>query len=282
MLVKMQSKRLDVESFYFTIYELEKGIFAAIAKIEAGISSNAGFFDLGNHLIVFDTTIHPEAARELLGIIRQVTSKEPTLIINSHAHIDHIFGNYVFAESIPIISSREMLAQFNDYALPRLQELIERAPEDIKNTEKELNEASTPEKRKEFESDLKFYREIQTDKFKLRPPDFIFKKKLTIHGNGTVVEIINLGEAHSQGEVIAHFSNEKIAFMGDAFFANIDPSWATREAQMPFAVNPQKLHDILMEFMEKDIEIFVSGHGELSAKDGIKKNIEFIQEFLLK
>ena len=100
----MENKPLQIDSFYFKIYELSVGIYAAMAKIEAGIASNAGFFEIGKHLIIFDTTVHPEATRELIQIASKLTSKNTTLVINSHAHGDHFYGNYVFPDEVPIIS----------------------------------------------------------------------------------------------------------------------------------------------------------------------------------
>jgi len=50
----MDIKKLDFESIYFDLYELNTGIYAAITADKLP-SSNAGFFDLGNYLVIFDT-----------------------------------------------------------------------------------------------------------------------------------------------------------------------------------------------------------------------------------
>ena len=52
----MEAKKLEFQSIYFDLYELSQGIYAAVSA-EKLPSSNAGFFDLGNYLVIFDTLI---------------------------------------------------------------------------------------------------------------------------------------------------------------------------------------------------------------------------------
>lgn len=108
----MDIKKLDFESIYFDLYELSTGIYAAISA-EKLPSSNAGFFDLGNYLIIFDTIMDPYATEDLIKASKQFTKKDPSFLINSHYHWDHLFGNRKFPLEIPIISSSETLSTYN-------------------------------------------------------------------------------------------------------------------------------------------------------------------------
>jgi hypothetical protein len=56
------SKLVEFDTPYFNLYKLHEGIFAAISKPDSPARSNMGFFDIGNHLILLDTSI-----RNLLG-----------------------------------------------------------------------------------------------------------------------------------------------------------------------------------------------------------------------
>lgn len=54
--------------FYSKHFDLERvgdGVFAAIAKEGGGAVGNAGFVDLGEQTIVFDTFNSPQAAEDL-------------------------------------------------------------------------------------------------------------------------------------------------------------------------------------------------------------------------
>ncbi|MFW9825907.1 MAG: MBL fold metallo-hydrolase, partial [Candidatus Thorarchaeota archaeon] len=84
----MEINKLDFESIYFDLYELHPGIFATMAHV----SSNAGFFDLGNYSIIFDTLMDPYATEDLIKASKQYTNKDPTFLVNSHFHIDHLYG----------------------------------------------------------------------------------------------------------------------------------------------------------------------------------------------
>ncbi|MFX1593939.1 MAG: MBL fold metallo-hydrolase, partial [Promethearchaeota archaeon] len=88
----MEIKKLEFESIYFDLYNLNSGIYAAISA-EKLPSSNAGFFDLGNYLVIFDTLMDPYATDDLIRASKQYTNKEPSFVIISHYHMDHLFGN---------------------------------------------------------------------------------------------------------------------------------------------------------------------------------------------
>ena len=47
-------------------------------------------------------------------------------------------------------------------------------------------------------------------------------------------------------------------------FSNLDDSWAPTDTGRFNAFNPPKLYEILKSITEKDIEIYVAGHGGIS------------------
>ena len=53
----MSYKKIDFKSNYFDLFEITEGIYATISKNDSGASENAGSFDLGNYLVVFDTIV---------------------------------------------------------------------------------------------------------------------------------------------------------------------------------------------------------------------------------
>lgn len=277
----MKIKKLDFESIYFDLYELNSGIYAAISA-EKLPSSNAGFFDLGNYLIVFDTLMDPYATIDLIKASKQYTKKAPLFVINSHYHMDHLFGNRKFSEEIPIISSSKALKVYHENLDETLKRFKGIATEELKRIKEDIKKETNPDKILELKNDINTYTEIIDDNFKLRPPDFLISDSFLIQGTENKVNIIHVGDAHTSGDIIALFETEKICFMGDLLFEETDPNWVTQETGAPRPSNPKRLCDTLLDYMEKDIEIYVPGHGKLCSKKQLKENTEFFEKYFIK
>jgi len=277
----MEAKKLEFESIYFDLYELNSGIFAAISAEKIPIS-NAGFFDLGNYLVIFDTLMDPYSTIDLIKASKQFTNKEPSFLINSHHHMDHLFGNRIFPMNIPIISSFEALMEAQTSLKTRFKDFKERAPTEIKRTEAELLNEKNPNKILELKNDINSWNEIRKPSFNLRLPDFIINDSFTLKGTKNQIQIIYIGAAHTKGDIIVFFEKEKICFMGDLLFEKTDPSWATATNGAPVPANPTRLRDTLIKYAENDIEIYVPGHGNLCTKKQLQENAEFYDEYFIK
>lgn len=77
----------------------------AIAQDGGAAISNSSLIDLGGKIIVFDTFLTPQAAGDLQQFVIDKYGRKPRIVINSHYHNDHIWGNQVFASEALIISS---------------------------------------------------------------------------------------------------------------------------------------------------------------------------------
>jgi len=91
---------------HFELKQLAENAWAAIARDGGAAISNAGFVDLGGQVVVFDSFLTPQAARELEEAVEGLTGQKAGTVINSHHHNDHIWGNQVFAEHARILSSQ--------------------------------------------------------------------------------------------------------------------------------------------------------------------------------
>ena len=277
----MEPKKLDFESIYFDLYELDSGIFAAISA-EKLPTSNAGFFDLGNFLIIFDTLMDPYSTDDLIKASKQYTNKDPTFLINSHHHLDHLFGNRKFPMNIPIISSSEVLEEAKNYLPTRIKDFQDRAPEEIKKAQETLVNEKNPDKILELKNDINTYNELLQPDYKLRLPDFIISESFTIKGTKNQVQLKCVGAAHSKGDIVAIFKKEKICFMGDLLFEETDPSWADPNSGIVGPANPENFRTILLEYSEKDIDLYVPGHGNFCTKKQLRENADFYNEYYIK
>ena len=273
----METAILDFESAYFTLFKLQEGIYTAIAKNTFIAGANAGFFDMGDYVILYDSMIAPKATKDLLRAVQFTCSKKIGFVINSHFHNDHIWGNHAISPSIPIISSPDNLKMMKEQTLEDLRKFQKDARKEIKKLDELLKNETDSTKLFEINTHLDFYITISQHSFNLRIPDVIFHKHMKIHGSMRSVEIIDVGAAHSVSDVIAYLPDDEICFMGDLLLENIDPSLVDKMTGVPVSVNPKNQLKVLKNYSEKELKYAVPGHGKLSpSKILFKTNIEFL------
>jgi glyoxylase-like metal-dependent hydrolase (beta-lactamase superfamily II) len=277
----MNYKQIDFESKYFDLFELSEGIYAALSINDSEARVSAGIFDLGNYLIVFDTLFYPGATQDLYKFIKKKFDTEPSLIVNSHYHGDHVFGNYIFPENIPIMSTRPTLKKVKEVCFEQLNHFRNTADEELQKRKEMLKSDNPPFGETEIYNDIEFYNHIKNPDFTIRLPNFLIKDKIIINGTKRTLHLIPYGIGHTESDIIAYFPNEKICFMGDLLFANLDDSWAPNETGRFNAVDPLKLFEILKKIIEMDIITYVAGHGGLSTKDAVQMNMNFIKKYFI-
>ena len=70
-----------------------------------GGSSNTTIISGRNCLIIVDTSLFPEKALKIRKFSQEIFGKPISLVINTHYHPDHTFGNAAF-EDVNILSSK--------------------------------------------------------------------------------------------------------------------------------------------------------------------------------
>ncbi len=76
---------------------VHQGVIAEPAPDNHGDTANMGFIVGDSGVAVIDTGGTPELGRRLREAIAARTDKKPVVIINTHMHPDHVFGNAAFA-----------------------------------------------------------------------------------------------------------------------------------------------------------------------------------------
>ncbi|MFX1242491.1 MAG: MBL fold metallo-hydrolase [Promethearchaeota archaeon] len=274
----MNYKQIDFKSKYFDLFELSEGIFTALSKNDSEARVSAGLFDLGNYIVVFDTLFYPGATQDLYNLIKELYQKDPSLIINSHFHGDHLFGNCIFPENIPIVSTQLTLENIKEVCFEQLKNFRNTADEELQKRKEMLTSDNPPYGETEIYNDIEFYNSVKDPNFTIRLPNFLIKDKLIINGTKRTIQLIPFGTGHTESDIIAYFPDEKICFMGDLLFANLDDSWAPNDTGRFNAIDPLKLFENLKNILEMDIEIYVAGHGGISTKDAVQMNMNFIKK----
>ncbi len=271
----MKFKQIEFESNFIKISELTEGIYAALGKVEHGVTVNMGFFDLGNYLVVFDTNIYPGAARDLHFAAKEITGKDISFVINSHFHLDHVNGNSIFPKNVPILSTKKTKQDINEKTTKRIEDYRKIAETEVEKVKENIKNETNQNKLVEWKNDLGFLQEITDPNFQIRQPDFYFSEKLEIVGDNKTLLIINKGPGHTESDIVAYFPKEKICFMGDILFYELKDEYLN----IPnFIGDPKKLYATLKDMLNEDIELFIPGHGEISTKQTVQENIEFFKK----
>ncbi|HCS48063.1 MAG TPA: hypothetical protein DIW61_07345 [Candidatus Aminicenantes bacterium] len=90
---------------------------------------------------------------------------------------------------------------------------------------------------------------------------------------GRKVQLIHFGPAHTSGDAVIFCPQEKVAFLGDLFFAGRDPLVHRHKNGNSFG-----LVKVLNSVLQLDAEVFLSGHAEKAARADIKALIKSIED----
>ncbi len=205
-------------------------------------AANAGIVIGRDGILVVDTLISAKEAQRFLADIRKVSDKPIRYVVNTHTHLDHAFGNCVFAKlgGATVIShaaDRAFLEKAGEATLKNIG-AYGLKPEDMAGTE-------------------------------ITYPTLTFSERLTIDLGGETVELIRTAPSHTEGSLIVHLPAKKVAFSGDILFTDFHPFLADADINGWTAA--------LDAMMGMDIEKIIPGHGPLSTK----KDLRDLKAYLL-
>jgi cyclase len=252
------------ESKHFQLSELAQGIYAAICGQRGAGVGNAGLIDLGERTLVFDTFLTPQAAADLQAMALELTGRQADLVINSHYHNDHIWGNQVFLPGALILScegTRQLIAtegqdEFNWYgarSAARLQELRQ-----------EYDQAEDAAEKERLLPWLDYYGGLAEafPGLKMCPPQMTFEDRLTIYGRDRRLELITFENGHTGSDTILYLPDDQILFAADLLFVQVHPFLSEGD--------PFQLLAILENIAEMAFTKIVPGHGPVGTKDDVR------------
>ncbi len=198
----------QVNSKYFTLWEVAKGVYAAIEKKDADTGSNAGFVNMGEYTVVFDAFLNIDAAKGLIAASEAVTGRKPSVLVNSHYHADHVMGNCMFDKTARIITSGDVYEKMLTDITKMMQEIQGYEPKVLEEIEEQISRGKNELKLLDLKSDYKYLSNVMKPGVKLRLPDITFREYLGLHGGERQAELISVGTAHSPGDVILYLPDE--------------------------------------------------------------------------
>jgi glyoxylase-like metal-dependent hydrolase (beta-lactamase superfamily II) len=150
------------------------------------LNQNIGVIVGRDEAAVIDTRSSPGQAREILEDVRRNTKLPVRVVIDTHGHADHAFGNNLFRPAV--IWGQSGCPSF-----------MERTGEQARrDTMTEL-----PKEGAEIASLV------------LDPPDRLVEERATIEVGGREVELLFLGRAHTDHDLVIRVPDANVVFAGD-------------------------------------------------------------------
>jgi cyclase len=259
-------------SRHFILQPLAEGAWAAIANPGGSAACNAGIIDLGNLCLVFDPCLTPSAAEDLRQAAISLVGKAPDLVIDSHYHNDHTWGNQVFKPAAHIVSSQKTLELIQSAGEKELDEAKTGTAEELAKLQVMLEKAGDDFERGDLELFVNFDRGLLEDlpRIQVILPDITFKDHLFLHGTHRTAELIAYDNGHTGNDTILFLPEDGIILMGDLLFVGHHPYLGDGD--------PHNLVNILKDIQKIEADCYVPGHGEVGTTADLDLLIGYIED----
>lgn len=260
-------------SQHFELSELADGAVAAIATDGGWGVGNAGYIDLGDHTVVFDTFVNRVPAAELKSSAEVATGRKVDYVFNSHAHRDHVRGNQVFvdAEIVATSKTRDLMA---GAWKARTERILKEGMEQMRmEVLKEFDEwKSNP---LTDEADVRLWDGYMNGileglgSYHLKLPTVTFDSTFTVRGSKGSVTALTYGGGHSASDLILYLPEERIVFLGDLLFIGYQPYLGDGD--------PEELLRTLDRVEALDPSKVVPGHGPVGTKNDLSSTRDYVE-----
>jgi len=240
------------------LHDLGNGCHAWLQPDGTWGYSNAGLVVDGKDCLLVDTLFDLPLTREMLAGMQRAVPQAARIdtLVNTHSNGDHTFGNQL-VHGAQIIAARGCA-----------EEMAERPPETFQAMManwRNMGEAGA------------FLHEVMGARFDFRdivhtPPTQVFNGEMSVRVGGKEVRLVEVGPAHTRGDVIVYVPQDRVVFTGDILFVGGHPVvWAGPVS------NWIKACDLMLSW---DVETVVPGHGPITDKKGVR-DLKHYLEFIL-
>jgi cyclase len=172
-----------------TMVEVAEDIYAYTQPPGGWCLSNAGVIVGPDSALVVDTLATESRAQRLREAIDDLRPGPGRMLVNTHHHGDHIFGNQVFGPSASIFAH-------------------ERARTEMAETGLALTT---------------LWPQVEWGELHVVLPTVTFADRITIHVGARRAELIHVGPAHTTNDVVVWLPEERVLFAGDVVLAGAMP-----------------------------------------------------------
>jgi cyclase len=229
------------------LHELGDGLYAYLQPDGGWGWSNAGLITAEDTSLLIDTLFDLNLTRAMLEAMAPITHTRPIgQAFNTHGNGDHWYGNDLLPDGIPIVATAgavEVMRASPPQAVHLLFNQIDLGPEFDAFAQRNM-------RRFDFASVTE----------RLPTETFEHARDLTV--GDRLLQLIELGPAHTVGDAIAHVPDAQAVFTGDLLFIEGTPlMWAGPVSNWLTAC------ERIIELKAKTI---VPGHGPVTDDSGVR------------
>ncbi len=169
--------------------EVADGVYAYTQPPGGWCLSNAGVILGPDGVLVIDTLATERRARRLLESVERLHPGPGRMIVNTHHHGDHSFGNHVFGPSTAIMAHELARAEMATTGLALTQ----------------------------------LWPGVEWGDVRVTLPNVTFRDRLTVYLGDKRVELIHVGPAHTFNDVVVWLAEDEVLFAGDVVLAGSTP-----------------------------------------------------------
>ncbi|MEU2157895.1 MBL fold metallo-hydrolase [Streptomyces sp. NPDC019396] len=163
---------------------LAPSVYAYVQPDGGWCLNNAGFVSDGDATLLVDTTATEHRALLLREALLATGAPAPRLLVNTHHHGDHTYGNAVFRPEATVVGHEACRSEV--IAAGHQLHLI--------------------------------WPGTDFGDIAITAPEVTYSERLTLYAGGTEVRLIHPGVAHTVGDTIVHLPEHGVVFTGDLIF----------------------------------------------------------------
>ena len=224
------------------LHEVADGVFAYLQPDGGWGWSNAGLAIGDGSSLLVDTLFDLRLTQRMLDAMAPHVHASPiATLVNTHANGDHCYGN-------ELVTGAEIVA-----SAAAAHEMAEVPPAMLAALNADAGEVGQLFRR--------FFGAFDFTGITPTPPTRTFVGRLDLEVGGRAVELIEVGPAHTRGDVLAVLPRERVVFTGDILFIGGTPiAWAGPLSNWIAAC------DLILGM---DVDVVVPGHGPVTDKAGV-------------
>ncbi|PON12349.1 MBL fold metallo-hydrolase [Candidatus Entotheonella serta] len=222
------------------------GVYAYLQPDGSRGWSNAGLVVDGDQSMLVDTLFDLKLTETMLREMRQATTaaEQMNTLVNTHANGDHCWGNQL-VEGAEIVTSRSSAEEMAEVLAAMLAQAMQMAP----------NMGPMGE------YILRIFGDFDFDGIEPVAPTRTFDGELTMQVGDKEVRLIEVGPAHTRGDILVCLPQDRVIFTGDILFINGHPIvWAGPVDNWIKACD---------RIIDMDVDVIVPGHGPITDKQGV-------------
>ncbi|HSD68919.1 MAG TPA: MBL fold metallo-hydrolase [Woeseiaceae bacterium] len=218
------------------------------------VEPNALFIVNDADVIVFEGGGAPIVAERSIALIRSVTDKPVSHVINSHWHGDHNLGNQAYRAAFPdvrFVAHPETLAAMTGPPMAYVERYVPMLTGLIEEWNALGDKGELSPRRAELLPSLVLMRD-ELARTTIVPPDLLVAEKLVLERGSREIHILHLGRGNTPGDLVLWLPNERILASGDLVVHPIPYG---------FGSFPQEWIATLDRLAGFDFDMLVPGHG---------------------